>query len=400
MNPFKQMTGGVVVQPMHLLDAAREARYTFRKLKLLGAMERLDDEELLGRYALQIWNALKRENLDFKTARRLGSIVPWLHDEPQRWDGLLEALLQHLHRFTPRLPALSAAVLLEYFPSLRPLFHVKPPRSKNRRPLILSVTDPVAPELARRVLLDGVSLSDAIGHLRLQVGSPVTNAVIHLLTDVSVSTWLWSHSRDTLRPFLDTHSNGSNTGRVVNALLEPLASHVREPARVRQGTELGKIISFLQDFMPAEQRGTAWSQVHPDVKRLFRWWRVQRDLKNAFMSWSAEPGRKNFWWAQVGIIDEVEQFQRIDTIAIRIAGYWFVEVGHTGFATYVYSDSNWQKGLWRVCLNAWSANEIRQSGWHKITRLLHHHGWQSKFNNQIYRLTGRLPGETQQEEHW
>lgn len=387
MNPFDPLPTSLFARPGRVVSAAKDARRAFRALGLLGEGEQAA-VDVLDQYASVLRHELGHGTLSFRTARRLRQLVPWLHGEQGRWDGLLRELLDHLETGQARLPVGTAAVLVEFFPTKR--WHFKY-RTVKKPPPILRVQQPFVKSLAGEVLRGQVALPEAIPHLRLHVGSPVSRAVVEHLTSTEVAPWLWSHSREDLTRFLDAHHGADSAGRVANALLEPLLPGIRQPSQVKQGTELGDIVGFLRGYLPGRVAGTAWRPVHPDVRKIFKWWKIQRDLEKAFLEWRAEPERRDFWWGYVSVIDDVEHFKRVGTVAIRIGSHWFVEVGQTGFATYGYTDEQWRRTERRKCVRARRPTDVRPRRGYPVERFTHHWGWQEKFRVQIYSLTGRRP---------
>jgi hypothetical protein len=387
MNPFDPLPSSLFTRPSRVVSAAKEARRAYRKLGLLG-----DDVaasvDVLDQYASALRHELGHGALSFRTTRRLRQLVPWLYGEQDRWEGLLPTLLDYLSSSSTRLPARTVAVLVEFFPSKRDQFEY---RTVKEPPLILGVQQPLVQNLAGTVLRGGVALPDAISHLRLHSGSPVSRAVIEHLTSPVVAPWLWSHSREDLARFLDVHHGADGAGRVANALLEPLIPGIRHPSQVKQGTELGDLVGFLRGYLPGKVDGAAWSPVQPEVRKVFKWWKIQRDLEKAFLEWRAEPERRDFWWGYVSVIDEVEHFKRVGTVAIRIGSHWFVEVGQTGFATYGYTDEQWRRTDRRKCGRARHPTDVRPRRGYPVQRFTHHWGWQDKFRVAIYSLTGRRP---------
>lgn len=269
--------------------------------------------------------------------------------------------------------------------------------AKRSIPLVLGPGSPqsIVQEMSTTVFKVGLPISRAISTFRLNPTSPYAQALLAALTDEPAGPWLWSHSWADLQPFLDQHQRTRLACRLVNSMLLQIFEGVDEPGMVADSCPLGRFIGHLHQHLPTNERAEAWGELSDQARQLLRWWQVQRDLDAAFENWNAEPERRDFWYQYVGSIWEVTAYPRVATILIRIGDWYFVEVGRTGFATYLFPSAG-APSLKRALKSASRQTDVRahhRDFNHNANRMLHHPGWQERFEERIYNLTGRSVDE-------
>ncbi len=392
MTAFARVPGAAELAPVKLVSAVRRARRTYRDLGLVGTGA--PPEATLRARAQRLEVAVSSAvQLAVRDLRQLRQVVPWLAGRPEGYEGLLDHLLAHLEDTGQPLPLRTAATLAEFRPESRA--SIRWMSSKRPTPLVLDpkrTPSAIVELMATNVLRAGIPIGKAVASEDLTPGSPYAAALLHLLTTEPLSPWLWTHSESVLTQFLAIHSLGPLAGRLTNALLSPIAAGAVEPGDVSRGKPLADIIGVLDAHLPTRQATSAWREVGPEVRELLRWWRVQRDLDEAFKNWNAEPEREAFWYRYIPSIRDVHAFPSVATITIRIGGFWFVEVGRTGFATYVFPHSEWQR-LSTACRRATKPEQVRAHQRGRVDRFIHNPspGWEPKFHSAILDLTGEHP---------
>jgi len=383
-----------MLDPGHLRSAARNARKKLSQGGLLAGDDSPADDAQLERWAAEIADKMEHTEpvLMPRDLRKIRHLVPWLDGGDRTERALLDRVVRHLVATSQRVPLRTAAVIAEFRPLERSGVRFRN-RRKEALPRVLETgltRAEIVAQMAADVLTGGTPLSNALSRHRLNPGSDYSRQLLSALTSPGVAPWLWSHSWEDLERALGAEAHGPVAVRIVNALLTSVEGGIRLPADVGSDTAIGRLINRLHPFLPKNERSPAWSELGQRPRVLLQWWRVQRDLDKAFEAWRAEPERKRFWYRYVGSISSVTAFEQIATIVIQLGDYWFIEVGRTGFATYVFKPASGQ-ALLRTCRQATRQEDVRGYRSGRVSRMIHREGWQSSFQVEIRYLTGRTP---------
>lgn len=392
--PFAQPPTAAMLDPGHLRSAARNARKKLSQRGLLAGDDSPADHAQLERWAAEMAQKMDHPEpvLMPRDLRKLRHLVPWLDGGDRTERALLDRVVRHLVATSQRVPLRTAAVIAEFHPLERSGLRFRN-RRKETLPRVLETgltPAEIVVRMAADVLRAGTPLSNTLSLHRLNPGSDYSRQLLSALTSPKMAPWLWSHSWEDLERTLEVQAHGPVAVRVVNALLTSVEAGIRLPLDIGSDTAIGRLIQRLHPFLPKNERSPAWSELGQRPRVLLQWWRVQRDLDEAFEAWRAEPERKRFWYRYVGSISSVTAFERIATIVIQLGDYWFVEVGRTGFATYVYEPDSGQ-ALLRMCRRAGREDRVRAYQQGRVDRMIHREGWQFRFDLDIRHLTGREP---------
>jgi len=376
--------------PRALTSAVRAMRQDFRRRGLLQDGVRLEgidlDEET---------DALEAEVASGKlTPRRLSrapSVVAWLGEqgESDRAQELLSDLVRLRVVRSPRL-WWTAACYLRDPRALITLERARPPRDRlaRRYPHAATAEDlsELDQHLANVAVQSGLPLHEAFDGLSLPpVGSLRTQVLGHLHSP-SALPWLLAHSVPQLTAAARAFAETPEGAQLVDALLAPIRRRGATPADVAKGRPLAQVVAAIRHALPDATDGSLWRSLSDDAAELLRWWQVQQDLSTAFEQWRSEPERMAFWRGYIRSIADIAVWQDANALVIRLNDDWYVEIGRTGFATYVFSDQEMRRHR-RTFEAAIRPDIIRdRAGW----RRLEHRGYSWAENNagKIARWSG------------
>lgn len=382
--------------PRRLKSAVRAMRVSLRDRGLgPGSGAEVEGVDLQRRTATLRRKASGGE-LTAKDRRKIPSVVPWMFEKNQRQQAaeLIRASLGPSGTVSPRL----WWTLCCWFPDGKgfpPLDSMRPAVTKRwarRQPFVagLSTTNRLSSVVANEFRGRDVTLVDGLEQFNLPFGSPLCDGVMNALTNVPADAWLEKHATACLSALSSMAPGSVWVGRVGRALLEPAYTTGATPADVAGGTQLGDLIAGLLPALPKNTSAAAWNALGDGAREMIRWWKTQRDLERFFSKWNAETEREEFWRRYVRQIADIEGFEEAGALAVRLGDVWYVEVGWTGFATYAYRASGWERAA-RSFRRATTPEVIRAYHRDRVDKAVHRGTWQPKFIEWVRGLSGVGP---------
>jgi len=376
--------------PRALTSAARAMRQDFRRRGLLQ-----DGVSLAGIDLDEETEALEYEvasgKLTPRSLSRAPSVMAWLGEqgESDRAQALLAELVRLRVVRSPRL-WWTAACYLRDPRALTGLEAARPRQDRLARRFPHAATaaslEDLDQHLANVAVQSGLPLHAAFDSLSLPPVGPLRAEVLGHLLSPAARPWLLAHSIPQLTAAARAFSETPEGVQVVDTVLAPIRRRGATPADVARGQPLAQVVAAVRHALPDAPDGSLWRSLTDDAAELLRWWRVQQDLSTAFEQWRSEPERMAFWRGYIRSIADIAVWQDANALAIRLHDDWYVEIGRTGFATYVFTDQEMRRHR-RTFESAQRPDIIRdRAGW----RRLEHRGysWAESNADEIARWSG------------